>query len=158
MADPLSIAAGIAGLLSLTGTIISEGYRISSKIKQNSDNIGSLLNELSLFSGVLAGLKAHVTEQSNSGKGKANIATSFLLGQPYLKAIGECTDILRKTLALLGKLGKLHPVMRAFQWQSILDEARELVSKLERYKSMFILCFQVDHRCALPSRRIEAVG
>jgi hypothetical protein len=157
MADPLSIASGVAGLLSLTGAIISEGYRISSKIKQSSDNIRSLLNELSLFSGVLAGLKAHLTEQSNSVNGKTNIANSFLLSQPYLKAISECTDILQKTLALLGKLGKLHPVMRAIQWDSILDEAQELVSKLERYKSMFILCFQVDQRCALLSRRIEAV-
>ena len=56
--DPLSIAASIAGLLTITGAIISTGYAHISQAKKNEGDVAHLLNEVASFAGILFGLKS----------------------------------------------------------------------------------------------------
>lgn len=138
MADPLSIASGIAGLVALTGTILSAGYSVYSQTKHPLENINGLLNEVACFSGILVGLQAHISKQQRS-------PSSFFSTQPCHTATEECKGILEKVQNLLEKLVKTKAVIRPIRWQLEQDDARELVNQLERYKTTFILWFQIEH-------------
>jgi hypothetical protein len=145
MADPLSIASGIAGLVTLTATILSNGYRVYSQTKQHSENICSLLNEVACFSGILVGLVAHIRKQQCSPR-RANTSESYFFSeQPCRIATEECRSILEKIQKLLEKQRKMKGVIRPIRWQFEQDDAKDLVSQLERYKTTFILWFQIEH-------------
>jgi hypothetical protein len=58
--DPLSLAASIAGLVSLAGAAISAGYKLNSKLNEDTSDTKTLVNETANFSGILLGLKAHL--------------------------------------------------------------------------------------------------
>ncbi|KAM5529854.1 ankyrin repeat protein [Fusarium oxysporum f. sp. phaseoli] len=58
MADPLSIAASIAGILALAGTVIHKTYRYGSDVKGAPDDIANFLRELTITTGLLTALKA----------------------------------------------------------------------------------------------------
>ncbi|KAF4453143.1 hypothetical protein F53441_4140 [Fusarium austroafricanum] len=58
--DPLSLAASIAGLLSIAGAVISAGYKLNSKLNQDTSDTKTLINETASFSGILLGVKTHL--------------------------------------------------------------------------------------------------
>ena len=69
MADPLSIAASIAGLSSLAGAIIPQGYALCSKLKKHLEDVRLLFNETTSFSGLLHGVRAHlIAEHERAGR------------------------------------------------------------------------------------------
>ncbi|RKK66765.1 hypothetical protein BFJ69_g15112 [Fusarium oxysporum] len=58
MADPLSIAASIAGILALAGTVIHKTYQYGSDVKGALDDIANFLRQLTITTGLLTALKA----------------------------------------------------------------------------------------------------
>ena len=60
MTDPLSLAASLAGLLSLTGAIVSNCYRYGCAVRDAPLEIQSLVNELTAVAGVLVGVRGLV--------------------------------------------------------------------------------------------------
>lgn len=163
--DPLSIAASVAGLLSLAGAIISKGFNLYSKCK-NRDDINLLLTEVSTFSGLLVGIKSFHEDsaQQNNIQGPSQHGLSglhpaqpgypprLLVRQPHRKsiepflrdAIKECSDVLQQIVDLLEELSKKNTLLLAINKDFLTDEATKLTSKLERYKTFFVLSLQLN--------------
>ncbi|KAI9155641.1 Ankyrin-1 [Paramyrothecium foliicola] len=136
--DPLSVAASVAGLLTLAGSLISKGYTIISRLNDHKD-ISTLLNEITRFSGVLIGLRSHF---SSLGE---NAPTIPSLDKDTLDVtVGGCEQILSEMSRLLEKVAKTNTVGLLLKSTSIDEQVGKLVSRLEGYKSFFVLCLQLQ--------------
>lgn len=150
MADPLSIAASIAGLLSLAGSIIPKGYALCSKIKRRAEDVRILMNEVTGLSGLLFGLQAHVTSEAS---GPNSPTLNGLLGNngtSWKDVARDCRRLLSEIASLLDDISKEKPARLLIHKDFITDRAGELVSRVERYKTFFILCFQVENESVKP--------
>jgi ABC-type transporter Mla subunit MlaD len=58
MADPLSIAAGVVGLLTFAGSAITQGYQLSQAMGESRKDIARLLAELAQLTGLLVAIDA----------------------------------------------------------------------------------------------------
>lgn len=143
--DPLSISASIAGLISLGAAIVSNGYVLFSKIKRRSEDIQALVNEVASFSGLLVGLQAHLNSEMKTQENPSLHGIGGF-GRAWDDAIGECRNILQKVTSLLEELQIEKPLRLALNRDSMTGRAGELISRIERYKTFFILCFQLNGR------------
>jgi len=141
--DPLSIAASIAGLLTLTGTIISKGYAFASRVK-NVGDIDAMLNQIAGFSGILSGMKAQYAANDE-----------LLLPKDWLPegqekiwhdSITECTTTLEELDSILSSLSSANTLRLMVKGESMSARFEKLVSKIERFKSFFVLCLQLQSK------------
>ena len=139
--DPLSIAAGVTGLLAFTGTVISKGYSIASSIS-GLQNLTTLLQETTSLSGTLAGINARLSCPDPN---------SAVLAKDLEAKIDGCKQVLGEINMLLDKSTKLGRVRLALRKASFDEEAKGLLSRLEGYRSFFILCLQLQNRLGHPS-------
>jgi hypothetical protein len=141
MADPISIAASITAVLQLAGTVIQylNGVKGAPKERQR------ILNEVSSVSGVLFLLQDHA-EQAREGD-------SWLL---TLKSLNVPDGPFEQLEAALERLAsQLAPVDgwkkagKSFAWPFQKEEFKDILSTIERQKSLFSLAIQNDHMCVL---------
>jgi hypothetical protein len=66
MAEPLSIASGIAGFVTLSTTVLAAGYKYVSSISSASEDFKSLVRETPSLSNVLSQLISHSLQQTGS--------------------------------------------------------------------------------------------
>jgi hypothetical protein len=156
MADPLSIAASVAGLLSLAGVVIPKGYALCNKFRARGKVLKSLMDEVSSFSGLLFGLQEHLQADRNDFDQEQNDALMKNLGSRWKDSIDECRELLEEIIQLIDRMSK-EGVLRAIIKGSYDDQIGEHVSKLERYKTFFILCFDLDARYVLISLEIYLI-
>lgn len=97
--DPLSIAASIAGLLTITGAILSTGYAHLSEAKNKDGDISSLLNEIASLSGILFGMKSQCDVS-----GQSKTPSPLWLAQDSAKAWGSTLQSCKKALTETKKL------------------------------------------------------
>ena len=62
MVDPLSIAASVAGLISLAASVIQNGYKLFNTVRDCPKELLTILSEVSGLNGVLIALKPVVEE------------------------------------------------------------------------------------------------
>ncbi|KAF5025153.1 hypothetical protein F66182_2728 [Fusarium sp. NRRL 66182] len=137
--DPLSLAASIAGLLSLAGAVISAGYKLSAKLDSDTDDTKTLVTETANFSGILLGVKSHL-DSSRPG----------LIDLEALANIIRDSELTLKEIdQLLRKLSTSNRLAMLFKAGGREEQAVKLIRWIEQYKLFFILCFQFDHRKVL---------
>lgn len=150
--DPLSIAASIAGLLALTGTILSKGYACISRVKKNGGDIADMLNEVAAFSGILVGLKAQYSA--------ADVASTPLhwLAKDHetiwQDSIKDCEKTLQELSGIVGSLVSANTINLIVKGGSMAARLEKLMTKIERFKSFFVLCLQFSSKsviCAIYS-------
>jgi hypothetical protein len=148
--DPLSIAASIAGLLSLAGAVISQGYVICNRLKRRKQDVKQLMNEVTSFSGLLYGLREHLNAQS-AGKDDSSVnplseESPQSLDTSWQDAIKDCEEILSQIKTLLDEISSENSLRLAVNREFITDRVKEFISRLDRYKTFFILGFQLNAR------------
>ena len=142
MADPLSIAASIAGLLSLVGTVVPQGYALCKKLKGRSENVRLLMNETTSFSGLLYSVRAHILSEANSWP-------NFLpddSGASLEEAVKDCENLLLDIKLFLAKIGDRSTVRLLVSIEFLTDGVNQLVARMERYKALFILTFELNSK------------
>ncbi|KAK2846352.1 hypothetical protein FQN49_005808 [Arthroderma sp. PD_2] len=151
--DPLSIAASVAGLVTLSGVIISKGFKISDRFNNSKKELDALLSEVSNFSGLPVGIQSHLQQDESSGRvAHGTSATSEKPAsheraeQPMETALKDCKVIMEEIRNLVEKLSKTPSFRLALSKDMLTHEAANLTAKLERYKSFFILSLQVNSR------------
>ena len=162
MADPLSIAAGVSGLISLAGEVTLTCYRYGCAVKHAPKEIQDLLNEITSLTGVLASVQAlidaHADQQRSTDdvppadakdKEDSDPPPPYELGAPKVDLkrleppVADCRAVLGD---LKGKLQRAsfeddHRVRKAFKrftWPLKQPETREMLHRLERDKATFI--------------------
>jgi hypothetical protein len=142
MADPLSIAAGIAGLLAFTGAVISKGYSVASRGAEMR-HLATLLREAANLSGILAGVNARLSSLGPSFPTGDSVEPGVLVAK-----IDACKQALDDMNSLLNRIDKTSTVGLLVKKTSFDEEARVLLSRLEGHKSFFVLCLQLHSRYA----------
>lgn len=133
--DPLSLAASVAGLLALAGTVVSAGYKLSSKMSKNADDLTALINEIAGFSGILLGVKAYL-----ESKPPAFVDLDILS-----KMLEDSRNTLNEIAELVDKLSSANRLMMIVKGEERETRLEKLLRRVGQYKLFFILCFHFQH-------------
>lgn len=142
MADPLSIAAGIAGLCGLTIQISQLTYHYFSALKSASDNQALFIQELSALTSVFLRLR-----QATQIDGLGDIIDPR---QPVISktVIEDCKKRLEKVKVVLERKAWEHGVGRklgALVWPFQEKEMKETMEMLHRFHAVFASALATDH-------------
>lgn len=147
MADPLSIAAGIVGLLAFAGSTLTKGYSILSSLQGSKSDIQRLLSELSQLTGVLVAIEAQEKEAKTKAVSPGLVVPgSMVISNAINSLVLECRQVLKRTASILDKLDKNRKAVAAVKWLLMEPEVKKLVEEIARNRDMFILCLGVDQR------------
>ncbi|KAF4986552.1 hypothetical protein FGRMN_10780 [Fusarium graminum] len=133
--DPLSLAASIAGLVSLAGAVISAGYKLSSKINADTNDTKTLVNETATFSGILLGVEKHLRSIHPA---VVDLTAAEKVARDSKVTLKEIEELVKK----LSTATRLQMLIKAGGREEL---AVRLLRRIEQYKLFFILCFQLDH-------------
>lgn len=139
MADPLSIASGIAGLITLADIIIERTYRYIKSSRNAAKDAQRLLLEIQSFSGILHSLRVLELQVGEHG-----LNTKI---DPFQRH--ECHKLLETIRDKLGEAPqlaktKLEKIERTFKWHWTAEEIRELFLQIDRHKTAFNLVTSME--------------
>ncbi|KAL1631207.1 hypothetical protein SLS56_004454 [Neofusicoccum ribis] len=142
-ADPLSISASIAGLVTLADVVFIRTFKYVQSVKGAEKEISSLANELQSLSGVLHSLHLRIGQLDNYTN------THNASFRPQL--IDSC---LRLLIKVRDKLEKHNPgaqgqemtdsSMRRLKWPFSVANTKELITDIERHKGTLAMALSAD--------------
>ena len=147
MADPLSITAGVVGLLAFAGSTLTKGYSILQSLQDSKNDVNQLLIELSQLTGILVAIEAQ--EKESNKRVDRNKIGAAAAPQILDSSISTCREMLEKVWDILHKLEKSRRAVLAIKWQFLEPDVKKLIQEIERYKGIFILYLGVDLRYAV---------
>lgn len=142
MADPLSISASVAGLITIADIVIRNGRKYIKAVKTADKTVVSLMKEINLLSGTLHSLQ-------NVVEGLEDEAESFRV-TTKVHHVEYCHQTLRKINLLLEKFelsktkGVLHSAAQRLRWPLSGSETKELMAEVERHRKTLGLALQAD--------------
>lgn len=137
MADPLSIASGITALLQLTGNII----QYLNQVRGASEDCRRVIMEITSVSGFLYMLKDSAERFQSGNSSSTAIASLAVPNGPFDQFKAALEQVASKVVPAEG----LKKAGRALAWPFHHGEIREILSRIERQKSMFALALQNDN-------------
>ncbi|KAF5980588.1 ankyrin protein [Fusarium coicis] len=146
--DPLSLAASIAGLVSLAGAVISAGYKLNSKLNEDTSDTKTLVTETANFSGILLGVKAHLESFKGLDVDFEAVHNTIEDSKLTIKLIDE----------LLAKLSKSNRIEMLIKAGGREEQAVKLLRRIEQYKMFFVLCFQLEQSSKSETLQVQMEG
>ncbi|KAG5785844.1 hypothetical protein H9Q73_000571 [Fusarium xylarioides] len=146
--DPLSLAASIAGLVSLAGAVISAGYKLNSKLNEDTSDTKTLVTETANFSGILLGVKAHLESLKSLDVDLEAVHNTLEDSKLTIRLIDE----------LLAKLSKSNRIEMLIKAGGREEQAVKLLRRIEQYKVFFVLCFQLEQSSQSETLQIQMEG
>lgn len=138
MADPVSVASGVAGLVTLAIQVSGTVYQYASRVKDKSKNVHELRDELLLLGEVLSKLRDFLS----SDEAKSN---DFDGDNVLQRAVSACKDrIERIGDKLKSSDGRLGRVVDRLVWPFKEEEVRNLMDSLRRYRNTFAFAANVQ--------------
>jgi hypothetical protein len=137
MADPLSISASVAGLLSLVITVADTTYQYVSTARNAPSAIAAMFAELQALKGVLIKL------DDMTHKSDRQSVNSFPLVDME-RCQGDLQKIQQKLKKRLGSGGSMNPVQR-LMWPFLEDNTTQMVKQLHRYVEIFHVTLSADN-------------
>jgi Fungal N-terminal domain of STAND proteins len=139
--DPLSVSASIAGLIAITNSIVTNGFKFLSEFKQADETIKGLFYEVNLLFGTLHSLE-NVAKRLESEQSSTQHTAR-------IHHINACDNTLRKIEAQLEKVAakRNKATDRARQrvlWPMSQSETKNLLAEVERHKTSLSLALSVD--------------
>lgn len=139
--DPLSISASIAGLITITNSIVTNGFKYLSEFKQSDETVKSLFHEVNLLFGTLHSLQnvaARLEHQQSSDPHTTRI-----------HHINACHITLRKVEAQLEKVAAKRNtatdrIRQRVLWPLCKAETKDLLLEVERQKTALSLALSAD--------------
>ena len=140
MADPLSVSASIAGLITITDAVFRRTFKYVKAVKGAPDEVSSLTLVLGSLSGILHNLEL--------------VAAQFE-GEPFDTAIQvnhvhSCLQTVEKVEKILDKYSSLSAgsqkmeKMKRLKWPFSVSEAKTLCVEIEQHKTTLSLALNVD--------------
>ncbi|KAF5005359.1 hypothetical protein FDECE_8171 [Fusarium decemcellulare] len=143
MADPLSMAASIAGIISLADALYRHAFRFARTAIGAKEEVQLLANEINAFSGVLRTLEALADELETAGQ-------AF---EPALQVdhLTQCRRLFEKIQARVMKAedsfnnrSRLEGITRQLKWPFSASETRDLLQQLSSCKESVTLATSAD--------------
>lgn len=144
MGDPLSITAGIVGLLAFAGNTLTKGYSILQSLQDSKKDVNRLLIELSQLTGILVAIEAQEKEVNK----RVDVEQCGANTIPHIleTSVSNCRKMVEKIWDILQKLEKSRRAVLAIKWQFLESDVKKSIQEIEHYKTIFILCLGVDVR------------
>jgi exopolysaccharide biosynthesis predicted pyruvyltransferase EpsI len=142
--DPLSISASIAGLIMITNSIVTNGFKYLSEFKQSDETVKNLFREVNLLFGTLHSLQ-NVASRLEREQDQGSISHITRIHH-----INACDNTLRKVQSQLEKVAakKNTTTDRTRQrvlWPLSKAETKDLLLEVERQKTSLSLALSVDN-------------
>ena len=144
MADPLSVAAGVVGLLAFAGSTLTKGYSILQSLQHSKNDVNQLLIELAQLTGILVAIEAQ--EKKSNKRIDVEQYGADAVPQILDPSISSCREMLKKVWNILHKLEKSSRTALAIKWQLLEPDVKKSIQEIERHKTIFILCLGIDVR------------
>ncbi|KAL8751138.1 MAG: hypothetical protein Q9199_006626 [Rusavskia elegans] len=147
MADPLSVASGIGGLVTLTDLVFCRIFKYVQAVKGASKEISALSSEVGALYGILSSLQL-VCQQLDP---KMFVATTI-----RTHYINSCTQTLEKMRIILNKdstsslqTQTIESIKRKLRWPFSSSEVKTLLAECERHKTTLGLALKADSMSGL---------
>jgi hypothetical protein len=137
MAEALGVASGVAGLLSLTITVVDASYRYVSNVRNASKAVQAYFRELSTLKKVLVQLDEVVHNPEITDLLSAR--RSFL----STDGIDDCKSELERLHQKLKKR-KADNAFNRLTWPFAEEDTRKIVEVLHRYQNIFHMALSTD--------------
>ncbi len=132
MTDPLSIATGVAGIISLAGVVIGQCYRYGCGVSDAPDEARRLVFEVTGLSGILVGVQGLVKQSDLPGYQIESVLKDCKL------VLESLSSRLQKYAPSSGKSSSKRALNRLL-WPLRKSETEELIIALERHKNSLSL-------------------
>ena len=150
MADPFSLATGIAGLINLSLEVTKIAQQYIQGVRHSSKDIDDFLQELAALTDVLRQLDAFL-KKDEAG------ARSFDQTSVLVKTYKACRSSLEKTRSALQSRVNKHKLLKALTWPFVGKEHQEVISAILRWIHTFQFALTIDG-CVLLSRASSEVS
>lgn len=140
MADPLSIASGIAGLITLADIVIERTYKYIRYCKNAAKDAQRLLVEVQSLLGILNSLRILELQVSKHAfESKISASQRYQCQKMLEGIIDKLADAIPQ--AATSKMQKLERVLK---WRWTSEQSEEVLSEIERHKSAFNLAVSME--------------
>ncbi|KAL2066420.1 hypothetical protein VTL71DRAFT_2491 [Oculimacula yallundae] len=140
MADPLSIAGSVAGLVSIADAVFTRTYRYVRQVKNAETEIGELASGIRSLSGTLHGLALVLSElerETNETNFRLHHINSCRATLTAIETKLDCYDVTTSEK-------KLDRVIKRLRWPFSHTETKELIADVERHKSTINVALSAD--------------
>lgn len=143
MADPLSVVSGIAGLISLSGKVLSEGYAFISSVHRAPQELRELFCETAALEAVLCRFQSMIDHGTDIG----NRGLLQSLGQ--VGAIEECRASLRMVKGSIDRYQQIKgrvfkSLGRRIVWPLKEKETKEALARVSRLRGLLSTALTAD--------------
>jgi hypothetical protein len=152
--DPLSVASGVAGLVTLADVVISRTYNTIIACKHASEDSRRLLREVQALLGILQSLSSLESKLGAAALQSHIPAAQILSCQQTLQNI---RDKLEKSDPKENGISVFQKAKRTLKWPLSASDTEKFLAEMERHRSTFDLALSVDALDAILSSR-EANG
>ncbi|KAL8760737.1 MAG: hypothetical protein Q9184_003095 [Pyrenodesmia sp. 2 TL-2023] len=150
MADPLTIATSIAGLVTLADLVFGRIFQYAKGVKEASNDIFRLSSEVGALYGILNTLRLVACQLEDEAFRSAT--------RPY--HLYSCTQTLEKLKAILDKDStscvhsqRVKSIKRKLHWPFKASEVKSLLAEIERHKATLGLALNADDEIRLELRQ-----
>ena len=150
MADPFTLATGIAGLISLSLEVTKIAQQYIQGVRNSSKDIDDFLQELAALTDVLRQLDAFLKKDEAGER-------SFDQTSVLVKTYKACRSSLEKTRSALQSRVNHHKLLKALTWPFVGKEHQEVISAILRWIHTFQFALTIDG-CVLLSKASSDVS
>lgn len=143
MADPLSLAASLAGLVSLCETVFRHVYKYVRGVKEAKDEITKIAQELHSFTGILRSVQALAQSLEEDGD---TYDPAIRVHHVYYceQTLTKIHDRMKRASEKAEKGKSRDRLMQQLKWPFSKSETHEVLKELERHKSSMDLGIGTD--------------
>lgn len=150
MADPFSLAAGIAGLISLSLEVTKIAHQYTQGVRNSSKDIEDFLQELAALTDVLRQLDSFL-KKDEAGK------RSFDQTSVLVKTYKACRSSLEKTRSTLQRRVNEHKFLKALTWPFVGKQHQEIIVTILHWIHTFQFALTIEG-CVLLSKTAGEVS
>lgn len=150
MADPLSVASGIAGLLALSGTILAAGYKYVHDVKEAPQELRMLLGKTAALDTLLDQLRA-LASRKGALQGTFNAIANGTAIEDCKELLGSLHHLIKECEQVPGQ--KKRNFVKSLVWPLKEAGTQKLLVRLGQLIDTFTAAITVD--TALSLQRIE---
>ena len=141
MADPFSISASIAGLLTLADVVFQRTYNYVKAVKKAPKEISALSAEIGALYGVLSNL--HLVSRQLEHE-QADSTTRIHHIHSCYQTLEHVKSILNRDDSSSLREKRVETLQRRLKWPFKSSEVKELIAEIERHKTTLGLALNVD--------------
>lgn len=147
MADGLSVAASVAGLVQIADVVVRRGYRYIREVKNAEKSVEQLIDEVNKLSGVLHSLK-NVAERCEDDKMEIDPTAQIHHIEACLKTLQLVDTHLEHSNPATKAMG-MDSIKSKLKWPLNKSKVKELMLEVEKHKSVMSLAMTASSMSAL---------